>query len=120
MSRCRALIVSGLCGCVVAIALCVPLLFIYAQDKPPQLSADSRVTILKAQLKQKQIESQYLQIQQQLAGLQAQYTEATKTTQNAIDAAFKEAKVDEKEWNLNLDTLEFVKVPKPATTTKKP
>src|SRR6266850_43621 len=83
---------------------------VHGQDKPPQLSADSRVTILKAQLKQKQIESQYLQIQQQLNLLQAQYTEATKAAQDAIDAAFKEVKLDKKEWTLNLDTLEFTKV----------
>lgn len=89
-----------------------------AQDKPPQLSADSRISLLKLQLKQKQLESQFLGLQQQVTSMQQQmtklqgdYTEGGKALQDAIDAAYKDAKLDKKEWNLNLDTLEFTKMP---------
>jgi hypothetical protein len=82
-----------------------------AQDKPPQLSPDSRIAILKAQLKQKQLESQFLQLQTQMTNLQTQYTETGKTLQDAIEAAYKEAKIEKKDWSFNADTLEFTKVP---------
>lgn len=89
------------------------ILRISAQDKPPQLSADSRISLLKLQLKQKQLESQFLQMQQELNRIQGQYNDGVKALQDAIEASYKEAKLDKKEWMLNLDTLEFTKIPAP-------
>lgn len=96
-----------------------------AQDKPPttpQLSVDSRLAIREAQLRQKQLEAQFLTKQQEVAGLQQQmtklsdeYKEGGKTLQSAIDAAYVVAKLDKKEWTLDAEKLEFIAVPKPVT-----
>jgi len=109
-------------GFLLSLAMFTTIDFVVGQDRAPQLSADSRVTILRAQLKQKQIESQYLQLQQQLNGLRAQYDEASKGMQDVVDAAYKDAKLDKQHWILDLDKLEFTKIPVPGSKAeeKKP
>lgn len=86
---------------------------LFAQDKPPQISAESRVAILKVQLHQKDLESRYLQAQQQMTAIQNEFTQTQTVLQAVIDAAYKEAKLDKKDWNLDVNTLEFTKVPPP-------
>lgn len=99
----------------------------FAQDKPsavapvaPVLSETAKLAIVKAQLKQKQLEAEFLSkqqeiasLQQQMANLSTQYKEGGKAFQDMIDAAYKDAKLDKKEWNLDLNTLEFTAIPKP-------
>lgn len=120
-------IVRRILAFVVLAAFAIIACSVLAQEKPPQLSADSRISLLKLQLKQKQLESQFLGLQQQVTTMQQQmtklqgdYTEGGMALQNAIDAAYKDAKLDKKEWNLNLDTLEFTKVPAPPPKPEEP
>lgn len=112
-----------ICLAIALIALAVLIHYepAFAQEKAPQLSADSRVTILKVQLHQKDLESRYLQAQQQMTAIQNEFTQTQATLQAAIDAAYKDAKLEKKDWNLDVNTLEFVKVPAaPKAEAKKP
>lgn len=111
-----------LCG-LLLLALSIAI----AQDKPPKLSVDARLAIREAQLKQKQLEADFLSkqqeitsLQQQMAKLSTQYTEGAKAFQDAIDAAYKDAKIEKKDWNLDMEKLEFTKIAPPPAAPPKP
>jgi hypothetical protein len=83
----------------------------YAQEKVPQLPADSKVTILKIQLHQKQLEVQGRQLQAQVEQLNREYQDSMKQLADAMSDGYKAANADQSKWTLNSDSLEFTKKP---------
>lgn len=108
----------GLTCLAVAVANTPPL-----RDTPPTVTTkmpeESRVRILQAQLKEEQLKSQFAQLQLQMSNLQTQYADTQKELESAKAEAFTRAKLDPKEWTINLDKVEFVAAPKPAPTPAK-
>jgi hypothetical protein len=102
---------------IFAIAALVPSI----QDKPtpppapPVVSADMQVRILKTQREAERVQSEYRACQQRNWG--QEFTGDAQAFQAAVDAAFAEAKVSKDDWDLNTETLVFVKKDK---TAKKP
>lgn len=84
----------------------------------PAFPAESKVKILKIQLQQEQMKSEYGQLQARMAEIQKQFPETNAQLQAAVDEAFKTAKLDKKDFTIDMQKLEFVPVPKPET--KKP
>lgn len=108
--------------------LLIPLavtLMAVAQDKPPAttpipLAETARVAVLQARFRQKSVEADYLRLQAQLSQLETQYRQAGESLQAAIDAAYVAAKLDRKEWTLDVEKLEFTPSPKPVTPAVAP
>ena len=90
------------------------------ESKPPVLSPDSKVALLKLQLRQKQIEVQYRQLDAQMKGLQQEYEGTQKDLAVAQAEATALAHADTDQWILNLDTLEFVRKVVPAASSVPP
>jgi len=101
---------------------CVPFLAVAlvaaaeAQAPPKKASSDAQTKILRLQLQQSRIQQQYQACQ--AADFQTQYNRTSVEIITASDEALKEAKLDKKEWDLNLETFEFIKRP-PAVAEKK-
>jgi len=74
---------------------------------PKKASSDMQAKILRLQLQATRIQSQFQSCQQ--TNFQAQYDQVSAQMLAAADEALKEAKLDKKEWELNLDTFEFQK-----------
>lgn len=87
-------------------------------------SADIQAHILKLQLVEARIQAAFNACQGQ--DFQGQFNRTQVEIQEAINDAFKESKLDKKDWELSLDTFEFVKkqaaapTTSPATPDKKP
>ena len=79
-------------------------------------SSDAQAKILKLQLQASRIQTQYQACQAQ--DFQTQFNKTSVEIIQASDEALKEAKLDKKEWDLNLETFEFIKRP-PAVAEKK-
>lgn len=84
--------------------------------------ADIQARILKLQLQATRIQSQFQACQQQ--DFQGQYNQVSAQMGSIVDEALRDAKLDKKEWEVNLDTFEFQKrvVPPvaPVAEPKKP
>lgn len=90
-----------------------------AQAPDPKLSDATHAKIRDIQLQQENVKSQYLQTQQQLNKLEAQYNAMTPQLNEALDAAYKEAGVKREDWALDIQTLKFSKIEKPKAEEKK-
>ena len=84
----------------------------------PTVSDHVRAKILKAQLDQSNIQGEVNQIQARMTVLQQNWAAAQASLDAAIEEAYREAKVDKKDWSFDRGKLEFVAVPKPPE--KKP
>ena len=84
----------------------------------PAVPEAVKVKILKIQLQQVQLGSEFAQYQAKLAEIQKQYPETQKALAAAENEAYTEAKVKREDWTLDMTKLEFVAVPKPEA--KKP
>jgi len=80
-------------------------------------SSDAQAKILKLQLQASRIQTQYQACQAQ--DFQTQFNKTSVEIIQASDDALKEAKLDKKEWDLNLETFDFVKRPPPPPAEKK-
>lgn len=99
-----------------------------APTAPPAASAakkapsDIQARILKLQLQATRIQSQFQACQQQ--DFQGQYNQVSAQMASIVDEALRDAKLDKKDWDVNLETFEFQKrvVPPvaPAAESKKP
>jgi len=85
----------------------------------PKVSDASHAKIRDIQLQQKGIEAQYLQTQQQLSKLEAQFNALGPQLNEALDAAYKEAGVKREDWSLDIQTLKFSKIEKKPPEVKK-
>jgi hypothetical protein len=90
---------------------------LFAATESPTFPAESKVKILKIQLQQEQLKSEFGQLQARMAEIQKQFPETGSQLQAAIDEAFKAAKIDKKDYSIDMQKLEFVPMPKPE---KKP
>jgi hypothetical protein len=73
------------------------------------------------QLQQKDVQVQYLQMQQQLASLEKQFNGLTTQLNDAVDAAYKEMGVKREDWPLDMATLKLTKAEKkPNAPPSKP
>ena len=89
------------------------------QAVEPKMSDASHAKIRDIQLQQKNVETQYLQMQQQMENLKSQYNQFATQLAKAEDDAYKEAGAKPEEWSLNVETLKFVKIEKPKPEEKK-
>lgn len=103
----------------VAVAVMLSLGFARAADAPA-IPEQAKVKILKVQLEQANLRAEYTAAQQRMKEIEAQFPKTQQDLQAAVDEAFKEAKLDKKDWNVDLAKLEFVAIPKPVTPEKKP
>jgi hypothetical protein len=94
-------------GTLVAIAL-------HAQDKPvPAFPDSAKVKILQIQLQQTNMRAEYVQLQARMKEIEGQFPQTQGMLAAAQDEAYKDAKVDKKDFSIDLAKLEFVPVPKP-------
>jgi septal ring factor EnvC (AmiA/AmiB activator) len=101
----------------IVLALLLSLGFARAADAPT-FPAESKVKILKIQLQQEQMKSEYGTLQARMAEIQKQFPATQTELQAAVEEAYKTAKLDKKDWNVDLQKLEWVAMPKPEP--KKP
>lgn len=94
----------------VSLVFCCSLL---AQQPAPQLPEASKVRILKAQRDQARLQSEYANLKGRMAEIEKQFPETQKEMQSAIDEAYRTAKVEKKDYALDVEKLEFVAVAKP-------
>jgi hypothetical protein len=86
---------------------------------PAKASPEIQARILKLQLQQTRIQAAFQACQAQ--DFQGQFNQAGISVQEAINDAFREAKLDKKDWDLNLDSFEFQpKAAPPSPAEKKP
>jgi hypothetical protein len=83
----------------------------------PKASPESQAAILKIQLRAAQFNQEFAACQNR--DWPGQASKINVEMQAARAAAFKSAKLDEKEWELNNDTFEFTKKPVPTKTEEK-
>jgi|SRR5882724_1828934 len=88
---------------LLTLAVCV------SADESHKLAADSKVKIMEIQLKQERLGNQFAALQVQLQQVQATFQTSQKELQDAIDAAFKEAKLSKDEFNFDAQKYEFTK-----------
>jgi hypothetical protein len=86
----------------------------------PTIPDSVKVKILTIQKDQLAMTSEYQQLQSRMSELQQKFTKAQENLVAVQDEAYKAAKVDKKDWTLDLAKLEFVAIPKPAVAEKKP
>lgn len=90
--------------------------------QPQKAPSDIQARILKLQLQATRIQSQFQACQQQ--DFQGQYNQVSAQMASIVGDALKDAKLEPKEWDLNLETFEFQKrvVPPvaPVAEPKKP
>jgi proteasome assembly chaperone (PAC2) family protein len=92
---------------------------LFGQDKAvPTYPESSKVKILQIQLKQTNLRAEYIQIQARMKEIEAQFPRTLEELQDAQDEAYKLAKVDKKEFTIDLQKLEFVAMPKPPEKTE--
>lgn len=93
-----------------------------AQAQKQTVSPELQAKILKLQLQASRIQSQYQTCT--TTDFQGQMNQVSASVQSVIDAAYREAQLDKKDWDLNLDTFEFTKktaaAPEPKKDEKKP
>jgi type II secretory pathway component PulM len=95
-------------------------LLVTPQAKPPdasKVSAELQARLLKLQLQAARIQSNAQACV--AADFQGQFTKVNVDEQQVINEAFAQAKLDKKDWELNLDSFEFVKKAAPAKDDKK-
>lgn len=85
----------------------------------PKLSDATHAKIRDIQLQQKDLESKYLQMQQQMENIKSQYNALAPQLNEALDAAYKEAGVKREDYSLDIGTLKFSKIEKPKVEEKK-
>jgi hypothetical protein len=114
MNRVRVFVV----GMYFASAICWGLAV--AQEKPKTAKEEVKVKILRAQVAQARIQAELSACQAR--NWQGDYAAFNKQLQDAVDEAFKDSGLDKKDYDLNMDTFEFMKkgsVPvQPATPAK--
>jgi len=104
---------------IIALVLLILASFAIGQTVPvKKASSEAQAKILRLQLQSSRIQQQYQACQ--AADFQTQYNRTSVEIIAASDEALKEAKLDKKEWDLNLETFEFVKRAPPAVAEKKP
>jgi len=82
------------------------------KSEPIMASPEMQTKILRLQLQSQKIVTEYQACQAR--NWNADATKLQAEMQQEVDAAFKEAKLDKKDYELNMDTFEFVKkAPKP-------
>jgi hypothetical protein len=86
--------------------------------KPASKPSDAiQAKILRLQLQFTRLQSQYQSCQQ--TNFQGQANQVSLEMNALADQALAEAKLDKKEWELNLDTLDFQKRAAPTAAEKK-
>lgn len=106
--------------------LCFTYLDSFQAPAPKKASPEKQAAILRLQLQATRIQAAFNSCQQ--TDFQSQYNSVSLQIQQKVDEALKEAGLDIKAWDLNLDTFEFVNrattpappAPKPAPAEKKP
>lgn len=90
-----------------------------AQDaKVPVFPDSAKVKILQIQLQQTNLRAEYTQIQARMKEIEMLFPQTQVALGAAQDEAFKEAKVDKKDFSIDLAKLEFVPIPKPPAKTE--
>jgi hypothetical protein len=89
--------------------------------KPPtEASTEFQSKILKLQLRQSIINNQVVDCQEKFKTLPDEFSRNYNAIQLLATQAVQDAKLDPKEWELNLDTLQFAKKPAPKPEADKP
>ena len=95
-----------------------------AQDppkKPPtEASAEFQSKILKLQLRQSAINSQWADCQEKAKTLPDEAQRNFNAIQLLATQAMQDAKLDPKEWDMDLNTFQFTKKPAPKPEASKP
>lgn len=110
----------------VVITLVLGAIFMLQGGKPPAspltttVSAELQAKLLKLQLQAARIQSNAQACV--AADFQGQFTKVNLEEQDVINLAFAQAKLDKKDYDLNLDTFEFQRkaAPAPAPAAPKP
>lgn len=98
-----------------AVAIALVLCCVARAAEAPVMPEPAKVKILKAQLAQEQLKSEYNQLMSRKAEIEKQYPATEMELQVAMEEAYKLAKVDKKEFSIDIKKLEFVAVQKPKT-----
>jgi hypothetical protein len=103
--------------CLVAVALLFTLGLARAAEAPV-FPSDAKVKILRLQLDRANVVGEYRQLQSRMKEIEMQVPQMDQGIEAAIDEAYKQAKIEKKDWNVDRQKLEFVAIPKPES--KKP
>jgi len=86
----------------------------------PTVSTELQLAVRNAQLQITKINLQASSLQEQWRNLQVEGQKANEALSTAIDKAYKDAKVKQEDYDLNLETLKFTARPKPQKPETKP
>src|ERR1700739_1107544 len=85
----------------------------------PVIPDSIRAKIFKIQLDQSRLMSEYQQIQSRVVAIQKEYTDANAALQAAQEEAYKAAKVNKKDWSMDMKDVVLFALPKPAPAPEK-
>src|ERR1700690_292718 len=102
---------------LIAVAVLLSLGFAQAAETPT-FPAESKVKILRLQLDRANAISEYRQMQARMKEIETQVPKIDQDLQVAVEEAYRVAKVDKKDYTVDMQKVDFVAVQKPEA--KKP